>query len=97
MRVNMGSRFVPVVIFSALVVFTGVGSFFAWKSHPWIFSTIQTLRVATIPVNDDGDKFLTALKREIASEHARTQFSLIEAPSIWASAQAFKEQMSTRQ
>jgi TRAP-type uncharacterized transport system substrate-binding protein len=88
----MHRRLVPAVIISAVVVFVGVGSFFAWRSHPWIFSASQTLRVATIPANDDGGKILTALKREIASQHAPVQLSLIETPSVWASAQALKEQ-----
>src|SRR6266852_6084618 len=92
----MRSRLVPVGIISALAV-VGAGSFFAWNSfawnsHPWAFSTTQTLRVATIPVNDVGRKLLSALKHEIASEHARVQLSLIETPSVWASAQALKEQ-----
>jgi TRAP transporter TAXI family solute receptor len=88
----MRSRLVPALIISALVVVAGVVSFFAWNSHPWIFSTSQTLHVATIPVNDVGKKFFSALKREIASQHARVQVSLIETPSVWASAQALREQ-----
>jgi TRAP transporter TAXI family solute receptor len=88
----MRSRLVPAVIISALLVFASVGSFFAWSSHPWIFSTGQSLRVATIPVNDVGKKLLSALKREIASEHSHVQVSLVETPSVWASAQALKEQ-----
>ena len=93
----MRSRLVPVGIISALAVVVGAGSFFAWNSfawnsHPWAFSTTQTLRVATIPVNDVGRKFFSALKREVASERARVQLSLIETPSVWASAQALKEQ-----
>jgi TRAP-type uncharacterized transport system substrate-binding protein len=88
----MRSRLVPAGIISALVVFAGVVSFFAWNSQPWIFSTSQTLHVATIPVNDVGKKFFSALKREIASQHARVQVSLTETPSVWASAQALREQ-----
>src|SRR5215471_7298986 len=98
MRLDMGSILVAAVIFSALVVFAGAASFFLWKSHPWIFPgiqtvfpTLQTLRVAIIPLNDDADKFLTALKQEIASEHARVRYSLVETASVWASGQAFKE------
>ena len=80
------------MIIGALVAFAGAGSFFAWKSCPWIFSASETLRVATIPVNEIGRTFLSSLKREIASEHARVQLSLTETPSVWASAQALKEQ-----
>src|SRR5262249_46395792 len=65
---------------------------FSWKSCPAISAASEALRVATIPVNDIGRSFLSALKREIASEHARVQLSLVETPSVWASAQALKEQ-----
>jgi len=65
---------------------------FAWKSYPSMFSSSEGLRVATIPVNDIGRTFLSALKQEIASQHARVQLSLVETPSVWASAQALKEQ-----
>jgi TRAP transporter TAXI family solute receptor len=89
----MRSRFVPAAIVSAAIVFAVVGSFFAWKAHALNFlSTSQTLRVATIPVSEDGATFLSALKQEIASEHTRVQLSFIESPSVWASAQALKEQ-----
>ena len=49
-----------------------------------------------MPLTGDGEAFLTALKREIASEHARVQLSLIENPSIWASGKAFKDRRWTR-
>jgi TRAP transporter TAXI family solute receptor len=93
----MRSRLVPAGIISALAVVAGAGSFFAWhsptwSSHSWVLSNSETVRVATVPVNDVGRKFFSALKREIASERARVQLSLMETPSIWASAQALKEQ-----
>jgi TRAP transporter TAXI family solute receptor len=88
----MRSRLVPAAAIAALVVMAGTGSLLAWKSHPWVFSAGQTLRIATIPVNGIGRKFLSAMKREIASEHTRVQLSLIETPNVWASAQALKEQ-----
>jgi TRAP transporter TAXI family solute receptor len=80
------------VTIAALVVFAGAASYFAWKSNPWILPTTQTLRVATMPLTGDGEVFLTALKKEIASERSRVQLSLVETPSIWASGQAFKEE-----
>jgi TRAP transporter TAXI family solute receptor len=89
----MRSRFVPLAIVSAVVVFAGVGSFSAWKVQASdFFSTSQTLRVATAPMSDDGATFLTVLKQQIAWEHARVQLSFIETPSVWAGAQALKEQ-----
>jgi TRAP transporter TAXI family solute receptor len=80
------------VILGALVISAGAASFFSWKSYPAIFAASEALRVATIPVNDIGRTFLSALKREIASQHARVQLSLVETPSVWASAQALKQQ-----
>jgi TRAP-type uncharacterized transport system substrate-binding protein len=88
----MASRFVLAVTIAALVVFAGAGAYFVWKSNPWLFPTTQTLRVATMPLSPDGEVYLTALKREIASERARVQLSLVETPSIWASGQAFKDE-----
>jgi len=80
------------VIISALAAFAGGGTLFAWKSYPSMFSSSEGLRVATVPVNDIGRTFLSSLKQEIASQHARVQLSLVETPSVWASAQALKEQ-----
>ena len=80
------------MIISALAAFAGGGTLFAWKSYPSMFSSSEGLRVATIPVNDIGRTFLSSLKQEIASQHARVQLSLVETPSVWASAQALKEQ-----
>jgi uncharacterized protein len=60
--------------------------------HASSFFNSQTLRVATVPANDDGDNFLTALKREIASDRAHLQLSPVETSNVWASAQALKEQ-----
>jgi TRAP-type uncharacterized transport system substrate-binding protein len=87
----MLSRLIAAVIISALAVCAGAGTYFVWKSYPWIFFTSETVRIATSPVNDRGEAFLTAFKQESASEHARLKLSLVETPSIWASAQAFKE------
>jgi hypothetical protein len=90
--VPMRSRFVWAAIVSAVFVFAAVGSCSAREAQAWnFFSTSKTLRVATIPGSDYGATFLTALKQQIALEHARVQLSFIETPSVWASAQALKE------
>jgi hypothetical protein len=65
----MRGELVPVGIISALAVLAGAGSV-RWQglpanSHSWGFSNIQTVRVATVPVNDVGRKFFSALKREL--------------------------------
>ena len=93
----MRSRLIPAGIISALAVVAGAATFFgwhpfAWTAQSWVFSNAQTLRIATVPVNDVGRKFFSALKREIASERARVQLSLVESANVWASAQALKEQ-----
>ena len=88
----MRSRLVPAVVVSAVVAFAVVGSLFGSKVYASIFSSSQTLRVATGPANDDAEKFLSALQREIASERARLQLSVVETPSVWASAQLLREQ-----
>jgi TRAP-type uncharacterized transport system substrate-binding protein len=87
----MASKLVAAVTICALLVFAGFGSYFIWKSYPWLFPGNQTLTVATTPTTADNEVFLSALKREIASEHARVQLSLIEKPTVWASAKAFKD------
>jgi TRAP-type uncharacterized transport system substrate-binding protein len=87
----MASKLVAAVTISALLVFVGVGSYFIWKSYPWLFPGNQTLRVATTPITGDGEVFMTSMKREIASEHVRVQLTLVETPTIWASGKAFKD------
>jgi TRAP-type uncharacterized transport system substrate-binding protein len=87
----MLSRLIALVVISALVVCAGAGAFFVWKTYPWLFFANQTLRIAVTPVTEKGEIFLTALKEEIALERARIRLSLVENPSVWASAQAFKE------
>jgi TRAP transporter TAXI family solute receptor len=93
----MRSWLVPAGVISALaaVAATGALSYPQWLasfSPPAFFSNSQTIRVATVPVNEVGRKFFSALKRQITSERARVQLSLIETPNVWASAQALKEQ-----
>ena len=97
----MRNRLVPAGIISALAVIAGAGAllfshWLPWNSLSWPlswpFSSIQTIRVATAPVNEVGRKLFSALKREISSERARVQVSLIETPNVWASAQALKDQ-----
>ena len=89
---RMRSRLVPAVVVSAVVAFAVVGSLIGSKVYASIFSSSQTLRVATGPANEDAEKFLSALQREITSERARLQLSAIETPSVWASAQLLREQ-----
>ena len=93
----MRSRLFTAVVVSAVVALAGAGSLFGSKIYASIFFTNQPLRVATVRANDDGEKFSTALRREIVSERARFQFSVVETPSVWASAQALREKKPTLQ
>jgi uncharacterized protein len=84
-------KLVAAAIVPAVVVFAGVELSSAWKAEASEFFSIrQTLHVASAP-SDGGSRLLTALNAEIASEHARVQLSLVETPSVWASAQALHE------
>jgi uncharacterized protein len=87
----MHGRFVPAVIVAA-VAFAGAGSTLAWRTNAWNFSANQTLHVATVPLSDGGRKFFSALKQEIASQHANIQLSLVETADAGASAQALKDE-----
>ena len=87
----MASKFTPAAIVFALVVFAGAALFFISKAHPWMLSRGHTVRVATIPANEDGATFIAALDRETAQEHRHFRLSLIETTSLEASAQELKE------
>ncbi len=87
----MASKLVIAVTVFALCVFAGVGSYFVWKSYPWLFPANQNLRVATTPITAEGEIFLAGLKKEINAEHVRVQLNLVEQPNVWASGKAFKD------
>jgi uncharacterized protein len=87
----MRSNFVPAAIAVAVVAFAGAGSTLAWRANVWNFSASQPLHVATVPLNESSRKFFTALKQEIASQHANIQLSLVETADAGASAQALKD------
>jgi TRAP-type uncharacterized transport system substrate-binding protein len=81
----------PALILSAIVVFGGLALFCDWREMASIFPVSQALRLA-VPQSDDAARFFAALTDEIASEHAHFRLSLIDTPSIGASAQALREQ-----
>ena len=87
----MVTKLIAAAIISALVVCAGAGAFYVWKFYPWVFLGNQTVRIATLPAGSKGEAFLSAFMQEIGAEHARIRLSLVEAPGLRASAQAFKE------
>jgi TRAP transporter TAXI family solute receptor len=88
----MSGKFVPVAI--VMIVIVGIAlAGFAWNAQALnLLSTLQTIRVATVPESDPGAPFVTALAEETSSRDAKLQFSLLETPNVWASAQALHEQ-----
>jgi TRAP transporter TAXI family solute receptor len=76
-------------IVGALIPAVGV-VFVAWVWFPWIFSPSYTIHVATGPVGSDGQKYITALKREIAEEHPRVHLALEAGTSLQVSADALE-------
>ncbi len=88
---QMRSRLVPAVVSCAVVAAAAVGSFLTFDAYASSHSASRTLRVAAVPANGEGDNILTALKREIASDRAQIQLSLVETPTVWASARALRE------
>jgi hypothetical protein len=91
---RMASKLFIALTAVALLVFAGFGSYFVWKSYPWLFPANQNLRVATTAITPEGEIFLAALRREINSEHVRVQLNLVEEPTVWASGQAFKDKQA---
>jgi TRAP-type uncharacterized transport system substrate-binding protein len=87
----MNNRFVLAEIITAIVVFAAVGAFLAWRADVWHLATSQTLRVATAPLDENEKKFLTALRREVASQRVPVQLVVVETASPAAGAEALQE------
>ena len=80
------------VVAGAVSIFSGAASQLYWKAYAAVFSVHPTLRVAVPPLNDHGQRLLTALQLEIASDRTRLQLAVVETASLLASAQALREQ-----
>jgi TRAP transporter TAXI family solute receptor len=89
---QMRSGLVPTVVTCAAVAVAAVGSFFAFQAYASIYSANRTVRIAAVPVSGDGHNALTALQREIVSDRAPIQLSVVDTPSVWASARALREE-----
>jgi TRAP transporter TAXI family solute receptor len=77
----------------AFAVFLAVGAIAAtitWFWFPWLFSPTYTIRVATGPVGNTGQRFVAALKRELAEEHPRVRLVMEESESLKQSAEEFQ-------
>jgi TRAP-type uncharacterized transport system substrate-binding protein len=75
-----------------LLVTVGIGglTFFVYRSYPWLFRAQYTIRMAVPPLTASGDKFVAALRREMAVEYPRVQLTFIQTPDLDASADALK-------
>lgn len=62
----------------------------AWIGFPWVFSPSYTIRIATGPLGSDGQKFLSAFRRELLEEHPRVRLVLEEKSSLDDSAAALQ-------
>ena len=95
----MRSRLVAAGLVMAIVVVAGgAGSIFsgaAWQlnleAYAAVFSVRPTLRVAVPPLNDEGQRLLTALQQEIASDRTHLQLAVVETESLLASARSLRE------
>ncbi len=63
----------------------------AWTGHPWMFSPNYTIRIATGPIGSDGQKFIAALRRELAEQHPRVRLALTETANLQESAEALQD------
>ena len=62
----------------------------AWIWFPWVFSPSYTIRIASGPLGSDGQKFLSAFRRELSEEHPRVRLTLEDEASLERSAVALE-------
>src|SRR5204862_214608 len=62
----------------------------AVQNYSWLFSTKDTVRIATGSLTESGEKFVDSFLREMAKESPRIQVTLIQTPDFDASAEALK-------
>ncbi len=62
----------------------------AYQNYPWLFSTKDTVRIATGPLTESDEKFADSFLREMAKESPRVQVTFIQTPDFDASAEALK-------
>ena len=88
--VAAGLLLAVVVVAVAVSVVSGAASQLYWNAYA-VFSARPTLRVAVPPLNDEGQRLLTALQQEIASVRTHVRLAVVETASLFASAQALRE------
>ena len=81
-----------VVVAGALSASSGAASLLYRKAYAAVFSIRPTLRVAVPPLNDEGQRLLTALQQEIVSDRIHLKLAVVETASLLAGAQALREQ-----
>lgn len=73
-----------------VAVVAGGATFLAYQNYPWLFSAKDTIRIATGPLTESGEKFVASFLHEIAKESPRVQIQLVQTPDLDASAEALK-------
>ena len=86
----MRRTFLRVALVLLVVAVAGGAIFLAYQNSPWLFSTRDTVRIATGPLTELGEKFVASFLREMAKESPRIQVALIPTPDFDASAEALK-------
>jgi len=62
----------------------------AFQNYSWLFSSRDTVRIATGPLTESDQKFFASFLREMAKESPRIQVAFIPTPDFDASAEALK-------
>lgn len=73
-----------------VAVIAGGAMVLAYQNYPWLFSTKETVRIATAPLTESDEKFTASFLREMAKESPRVQVTFIHTPDLDASAEALK-------
>ncbi len=77
----------PLLLVAAVA---GGATVVAFQNYSWLFSTKDTVRIATAPLTKSDGKFADSFLREVAKESPRIQVTFIPTPNFDASAEALK-------
>jgi len=77
----------PVLV---VAVVAGGAMVLAVQNYSWLFSTKDTVRIATGPLTESDERFVDSFLRDMAKESPRIQVAFIRTPDFDASAEALK-------
>ena len=80
--------FLPLLLVAAV---TGGAMVIALQNYSGLFSTKDTIRIATAPLTKSDEKFAESFLREMAKESPRIQVTFVQTPDFDASAEALKK------